>query len=225
MEIAEMKIFDTTDTLIVWDTITEKSGGCRANNGASKAFDGRTDTDFYNTGRWKAQSICVAADNCAALLVTKNDGVKVGKYEFVVGTVSSRNPTRWKLEARNSETDSWTLLHEAAYDGTFTSLATMGPYVVDVPTSDPTMTPSFHPSFTPTSTPTLTPSAHPTMTPTVNPSPMPSAQEFMMKIKGFHGNPVSSLADIVFEQVRTEVKNIVQAVKSIKESTNSQNKD
>merc|ERR1712156_222132 len=58
----------------------------------------------------------------------------------------------------------------------------------------PSLTPTKSPTSAPSLTPTKTPTSAPSLTPTKTPSPAPSAQEFMMKIKGFHGNPVSSLA-------------------------------
>merc|ERR1712223_882621 len=91
---------------------------------------------------------------------------------------------------------------------------------LEAPTSNPTQTPTSNPTLTPTraptSTPTLTPTSAPSLTPTKSPSPAPTAQEFEMKIKGFHGNPVSSLARIVFSQERTEVEKIVSDAKTIK---------
>lgn len=76
------------------------------------------------------------------------------------------------------------------------------------PTRTPTINPTSSPTRTPTSSPTLSPSSNPSMAPTLSPSPMPTAKEFMMKIKGFHGSPESSLARIVFAQERAEVKKI-----------------
>jgi len=97
------------------------------------------------------------------------------------------------------------------------------------PTTKPTLSPTSNPTLTPTNnptmTPTLSPSTHPTMTPTRSPSPMPTAQEFMMKINGFHGDPVSSLARIVFSQDRTNVEKIVHDVKTIKASKDSTRKN
>jgi len=47
----------------------------------------------------------------------------------------------------------------------------------------------------------------------------------MMKIKGFHGVPASSLARIVFEQERTEVEQIVSDTKTIKEAGETSRKN
>merc|ERR1712156_913752 len=97
------------------------------------------------------------------------------------------------------------------------------------PTSNPTQTPTSNPTLTPTraptSTPTLTPTSAPSLTPTKSPSPAPTAQEFEMKIKGFHGNPVSSLARIVFSQERTEVEKIVSDAKTIKAAKDNTRKN
>jgi len=97
------------------------------------------------------------------------------------------------------------------------------------PTSNPTQTPTSNPTLTPTraptSTPTLTPTSAPSLTPTKSPSPAPTAQEFDMKIKGFHGNPVSSLARIVFSQERTEVEKIVSDAKTIKAAKDTTRKN
>jgi len=93
------------------------------------------------------------------------------------------------------------------------------------PTSAPSLTPTKSPSSAPSLTPTKSPSTAPSLTPTKSPSPAPSAQEFMMKIKGFHGAPVSSLARIVFSQERTEVEKIVTDAKTIKAAKDTTRKN
>jgi len=93
------------------------------------------------------------------------------------------------------------------------------------PTSAPSLTPTKTPTSAPSLTPTKTPTSAPSLTPTKTPSPAPSAQEFMMKIKGFHGNPVSSLARIVFSQERTEVEKIVTDAKTIKAAKDTTRKN
>jgi len=93
------------------------------------------------------------------------------------------------------------------------------------PTSAPSLTPTKTPTSAPSLTPTKTPTSAPSFTPTKSPSPAPSAQEFMMKIKGFHGAPVSSLARIVFSQERTEVEKIVTDAKTIKAAKDTTRKN
>jgi hypothetical protein len=46
-----------------------------------------------------------------------------------------------------------------------------------------------------------------------------------MKIKGYHGDPVSSLARIVFSQERTEVEKIVSDAKTIKAAKDTTRKN
>merc|ERR1711980_34371 len=41
----------------------------------------------------------------------------------------------------------------------------------------------------PTSNPSLNPSSSPTLTPTTNPSKRPTAEDFIVKVKAFHGEP------------------------------------
>jgi len=93
------------------------------------------------------------------------------------------------------------------------------------PTSAPSLTPTQTPTSAPSLTPTETPTSAPSLTPTKSPSPAPTAQEFMMKVKGFHGDPVSSLARIVFSQERTEVEKIVSDVKTIKAAKDTTRKN
>jgi len=93
------------------------------------------------------------------------------------------------------------------------------------PTSAPSLTPTETPTSAPSLTPTETPTSAPSLTPTKSPSPAPTAQEFTMKVKGFHGDPVSSLARIVFSQERTEVEKIVSDVKTIKAAKDTTRKN
>merc|ERR1711953_1041992 len=53
------------------------------------------------------------------------------------------------------------------------------------PSSSPTLSPSKSPSFSPT----MSPSKSPTVSPTMSPSNFPSAENFIIKVKAFHGNP------------------------------------
>merc|ERR1712038_1890487 len=57
------------------------------------------------------------------------------------------------------------------------------------PTSSPSVNPSSSPSLNPTSNPSLNPSSSPTLTPTTNPSKRPTAEDFIVKVKSFHGQP------------------------------------
>jgi len=57
------------------------------------------------------------------------------------------------------------------------------------PTSNPSLSPSSNPSLNPTSNPSLNPSSSPTLTPTTNPSKRPTAEDFIVKVKAFHGEP------------------------------------
>merc|ERR1712020_221746 len=76
------------------------------------------------------------------------------------------------------------------YTYTFTGV---GGVVTAGPTFSPTMSPSKSPSFSPTmspsKSPTMNPSASPTVPPTKSPSNFPSAENFIIKVKAFHGNP------------------------------------
>merc|ERR1712193_138163 len=57
------------------------------------------------------------------------------------------------------------------------------------PTSSPSVNPSSSPSLNPSSNPSLNPSSSPTLTPTTNPSKRPTAEDFIVKVKAFHGEP------------------------------------
>jgi len=57
------------------------------------------------------------------------------------------------------------------------------------PTSNPSLSPSSNPSLSPSSNPSLNPSSSPTLTPTTNPSKRPTAEDFIIKVKAFHGEP------------------------------------
>jgi len=56
-------------------------------------------------------------------------------------------------------------------------------------TQKPTMQPTAFPTLNPTSNPSLNPSSSPTLTPTTNPSKRPTAEDFIVKVKAFHGEP------------------------------------
>merc|ERR1712243_99142 len=45
------------------------------------------------------------------------------------------------------------------------------------------------PTMQPSSVPSFNPSSSPTSTPTTNPSKRPTAEDFIVKVKGFHGEP------------------------------------
>jgi len=57
------------------------------------------------------------------------------------------------------------------------------------PSSMPTVNPTSSPSVNPSSNPSFNPSSSPTSTPTTNPSKRPTAEDFIVKVKGFHGEP------------------------------------
>jgi len=57
------------------------------------------------------------------------------------------------------------------------------------PSSMPSLNPSSSPSVNPSSNPSFNPSSSPTSTPTTNPSKRPTAEDFIVKVKGFHGEP------------------------------------
>jgi len=117
----------------------------------------------------------------------------------------------------------WIAFSEAPPTSSSTQTPTSTPTLT--PTSAPTRNPTLTPTSAPTRNPTLTPTSAPSLTPTKSPSPAPTAQEFQMKIKGFHGNPVSSLARIVFSQERTEVEKIVSDAKTIKAAKDTTRKN
>merc|ERR1712136_601735 len=60
-------------------------------------------------------------------------------------------------------------------------------------TQTPTMEPSSIPTLNPTSNPSLNPSSSPTSKPTTNPSKRPTAEDFIVKVKAFHGEPKDAL--------------------------------
>merc|ERR1719336_2299655 len=55
------------------------------------------------------------------------------------------------------------------------------------PSSIPTLNPTSSPSLNPTSSPTSNPTSSPTSKPTTNPSKRPTAEDFIVKVKAFHG--------------------------------------
>eukprot|EP00493_Phyllostaurus_siculus_P025840 UN26185 len=57
------------------------------------------------------------------------------------------------------------------------------------PSSIPTLNPTSSPSVNPSSNPSLNPSSSPTSKPTTNPSKRPTAEDFIVKVKAFHGEP------------------------------------
>merc|ERR1712117_861317 len=67
------------------------------------------------------------------------------------------------------------------------------------PTKEPSMNPSLNPTATPSSSPTKEPSVSPTLNPTASPSPFPTAEDFIIKIKSFHGKPSDVLDSKKFE--------------------------
>merc|ERR1712198_20911 len=58
-----------------------------------------------------------------------------------------------------------------------------------IPTSSPSLNPTSNPSLNPTSSPTSNPTSSPTSKPTTNPSKRPTAEDFIVKVKAFHGEP------------------------------------
>lgn len=56
-------------------------------------------------------------------------------------------------------------------------------------TQTPTTQPTALPTLNPSSSPSLNPSSSPTLTPTTTPSKRPTAEDFIVKIKEFHGEP------------------------------------
>jgi len=130
VELAEFRMFDMGGSLISWDDISEKAGGCRGDNAASKAFDGSIDGNMYASGRWNPQDVCLTSDRgCVALLMEMESGVAIGSYEWVSGGVRNADPVSWTLEARNDEDEPWVQLNEQInYDETVTSKMTIGPF-------------------------------------------------------------------------------------------------
>merc|ERR1711879_487723 len=61
------------------------------------------------------------------------------------------------------------------------------------PTASPTISPTFNPTAKPTFNPSFSPSQSPSFSPTANPSKYPTAEDFVIKVKGFHGQPKSVL--------------------------------
>jgi len=61
------------------------------------------------------------------------------------------------------------------------------------PTVSPTLNPTFAPSLSPSTSPTNEPTLSPTVNPTANPSSYPTAGDFIIKVKGFHGQPKNVL--------------------------------
>jgi len=65
------------------------------------------------------------------------------------------------------------------------------------PTLSPTKGPSVNPTGSPTANPSLSPtkapSVNPTRSPTANPSNYPTSEGFIIRVKGFHGQPKSIL--------------------------------
>jgi len=57
------------------------------------------------------------------------------------------------------------------------------------PSAFPTLNPTSSPSVNPSSSPSLNPSSSPTLIPTTNPSKRPTAEDFIVKVKAFHGEP------------------------------------
>jgi len=164
-------------------------------------------------------SVC---SDAAGLVCTTCGGViaePAGTWKEVTCTLVGRyvRLTHQTIDARN-----WHFCRIEVY-GRETPKTTSTP--TQTPTSTPTLTPTSTPTLNPTSAPTLNPTSAPSLTPTKSPSPAPTAQEFTMKIKGFHGDPVSSLARIVFSQERTEVEKIVSDAKTIKAAKDTTRKN
>merc|ERR1712241_371357 len=57
------------------------------------------------------------------------------------------------------------------------------------PTMSPSKSPTFSPTMSPSKSPTMNPSKSPTFPPTNSPSKFPTAENFIIKVKAFHGNP------------------------------------
>merc|ERR1712014_183672 len=72
-----------------------------------------------------------------------------------------------------------------------TPLPTINPTVS--PTLNPSLSPSPSPTNEPTMSPTVNPTANPSSYPTANPSSYPTAGNFIIKVKGFHGQPKNVL--------------------------------
>merc|ERR1712179_335185 len=65
--------------------------------------------------------------------------------------------------------------------------------LTSVTTQMPTMQPSSIPTLNPTSSPSLNPSSNPSLnpssSPTLKPTKRPTAEDFIVKVKAFHGEP------------------------------------
>merc|ERR1712014_460219 len=57
------------------------------------------------------------------------------------------------------------------------------------PTMSPSKSPTFSPTMSPSKSPTMNPSTSPTVPPTRSPSKFPTAEDFIIKVKAFHGDP------------------------------------
>lgn len=73
-------------------------------------------------------------------------------------------------------------------------------------TQTPTMQPTLFPSLNPSSNPSLKPSSSPTVTPTATPSQAPTAEDFIIKVKSFHGEPKNVLDASILHQPRVDAE-------------------
>jgi len=55
------------------------------------------------------------------------------------------------------------------------------------PSSSPSLNPTMNPTKSPTMNPTKSPTMNPTKSPTMNPTNFPTVEDFIIKVKGFHG--------------------------------------
>jgi len=71
------------------------------------------------------------------------------------------------------------------------------------PTTDaPSASPSKEPTTSPTTVPTSSPTDAPSQSPSFAPSTGPTAEEFILKVKGFHGDASKALSDEAYAQKR-----------------------
>jgi len=84
------------------------------------------------------------------------------------------------------------------------------------PTDAPSASPSKEPTTSPTSVPTSSPTDAPSKSPSFAPSTAPTAEEFILKVEGFHGDASKALSDEAYAQKRVFADKINYTINRLK---------
>jgi len=168
----------------------------------------------YNPIRTKAECETAArffsqSDTSASRWPYPHSSIPSGCWVYLNQLYFNNDPNQWNWSGYNGHIKAFCMSDVPVRQPT--ALPTMSPSFNPTanptlnPTTNPTLNPSFSPtanpsnypsqspSFSPTANPSKYPSQSPSFSPTANPSKYPTAEDFVIKVKGFHGQPKSVL--------------------------------